>query len=389
MFRSPLIAALVAALIVAPTAEACTGIRLVAKDGGVVAARSLEFGFDLHSEVLIVPAGTALTGSLPDGGKGISYKTKYGFAGANGEGLTAIIDGINDQGLYVGLFYFPGYASYADSTKENAAHAMAPHEYANWLLGNFANVEEVKANFDKVVLVPVALEEFGQPAPVHFVVHDRTGKAVVIEPLNKGLKIYDNPLGVVTNAPTFDWHMTNLRNYINLSATNVPPVDLGGITLAQFGQGSGLRGLPGDFTPPSRFVRAVAFSQSAFPSETAPQAVLQAFHILNNFDIPYGSVREVDNGRVHAEATTWSSAADLKNLRWYFRTYDDQSIRSVDLMKALDAAHGQVKFMDERPAAGDGRFDRIQIIASLSGLRGLPPASIRDPSPHSSRYRMG
>jgi choloylglycine hydrolase len=176
MFRSPLIATLITALIVAPAAEACTGIRLVAKDGGVIAARSLEFGFDLHSEVLIVPAGTALNGSLPDGGKGISYKTKYGFAGANGEGLTAIIDGINDQGLYVGLFYFPGYASYADSTKENAARAMAPHEYANWLLGNFANVEEVKANFDKVVLVPVVLEELGQPAPVHFVVHDRSAR---------------------------------------------------------------------------------------------------------------------------------------------------------------------------------------------------------------------
>ena len=210
MFRSPLIATLIGALIIAPAAEACTGIRLVAKDGGVVAARSLEFGFDLHSEVMIVPAGTALTGSLPDGGKGISYKTKYGFAGANAEGMTAIVDGINDQGLYVGLFYFPGYASYADATKENAARAMAPHEYANWLLGNFANVDEVKANFDKVVLVPVVVEAIGQAAPVHFVVHDRSGKAVVIEPLNKGLKIYDNPLGVVTNSPTFDWHMTNL-----------------------------------------------------------------------------------------------------------------------------------------------------------------------------------
>jgi choloylglycine hydrolase len=168
---------------------------------------------------------------------------------------------------------------------------------------------------------------------------------VVIEPLNKGLKIYDNPLGVVTNSPTFDWHMTNLRNYINLSATNVPPVDMGGITLAQLGQGSGLRGLPGDFTPPSRFVRAVAFSQSAVPSDTAQQAVLQAFHILNNFDIPYGAVRQVDSGQMHAEATVWTSASDLKNLRWYFRTYDDQSIRSIDLMKAMDAAHGQIKFI--------------------------------------------
>ena len=130
---------------------------------------------------------------------------------------------------------------------------------------------------------------------MHFVVHDASGAAVVIEPLGKTLKIYDNPIGVVTNSPTFDWHMTNLRNYVNLTVDNVPPLNLGGIKLAQFGQGSGLRGLPGDFTPPSRFVRAVAFSQSALPSDTAPQAVLEAFHILNNFDIPYGAVRDTQN----------------------------------------------------------------------------------------------
>ncbi len=336
---------LVAALSLVPAAQACTGIRLIAKDGGVAAARTLEFGFDLHSDVLVVPAGTALTGSLPDGGKGISYKTKYGFLGANAEGMTAIVDGLNEKGLYVGLFYFPGYASYADATKENAARAMAPHEYANWLLGNFASVDEVKANFNKVALVPVVIDAIKQVPPVHFVVHDRSGKSIVIEPLNKTLKIYDNPLGVLTNSPTFDWHMTNLRNYVNLTATNVPPLGLGGVTLAQFGQGSGLRGLPGDFTPPSRFVRAVAFSQSAIPSATAEQAVLQAFHILNNFDIPYGAVREVDNGQMHAEETTWTSASDLKNLRWYFRTYDDQSIRSVDLAKALAAAQGKIRLI--------------------------------------------
>src|SRR5580700_1039544 len=185
VFRSMFVGVLAAVLSLVPAAQACTGIRLIAKDGGVIAARTLEFGFDLHSDVLVVPAGTALTGSLPNGGQGISYTTKYGFAGANGEGLTAIIDGINDQGLYVGLFYFPGYASYADATKENAARAMAPHEYANWLLGNFSSVEEVKANFNKVVLVPVVLEAIEQAAPVHFVVYDRSGKSVVIEPLDR------------------------------------------------------------------------------------------------------------------------------------------------------------------------------------------------------------
>jgi len=195
MFRSLFVGILAAALTLAPVAQACTGIRLIAKDGGVVAARSLEFGLDLHSEVMVVPAGTTLTGTLPDGGKGISYKTKYGFVGADAEGMTAIVDGMNDQGLYVGLFYFPGYASYTDATKDNVARAMAPHEYANWLLGNFATVEEVKANFNKVMLVPVVVEAIEQVVPVHFVVHDRSGKSAVIEPLDKSLKIYDNPRG--------------------------------------------------------------------------------------------------------------------------------------------------------------------------------------------------
>lgn len=343
--RCLLVGTLIAALSFAPAAQACTGIRLVAKDGGVVAARTLEFGVDLHSEVLVVPAGTALTGTLPDGGKGISYTTKHGFLGANAEGLTAIVDGINDQGLYVGLFYFPDYASYPDATKDNASRAMAPHEYANWLLGNFANVEEVKANFNKVVLVPVVLDAIKQVPPVHFVVHDKSGNSLVIEPSDKTLKIYDNPLGVVTNSPTFDWHMTNLRNYVNLTVDNVPPLNLGGITLAQFGQGSGLRGLPGDFTPPARFVRAVAFSQSAVQSDTAAQAVLQAFHILNNFDIPYGAVRDVQGGQTYPEYTTWTSASDLKNLRWYFKTFGDQSIHSVDLPKSLAAANGKIKLI--------------------------------------------
>ncbi|HEY1747617.1 MAG TPA: choloylglycine hydrolase family protein [Xanthobacteraceae bacterium] len=346
MLRALLVGTVSAALCWAPVAQACTGIRLVAKDGGVVAARTLEFGLDLHSEVLVVPAGTTLTGTLPDGGKGISYKSKYGFLGANAEGLTAIVDGINERGLYVGLFYFPGYASYADLTKDNTARAMAPHEYANWLLGNFSSVEEVKANFNNVVLVPTVLEAIEAPAPVHFVVHDASGAAVVIEPIGKTLKIYDNPLGVVTNAPTFDWHMTNLRNYVNLTVDNVPPIDLGGIKLAQFGQGSGLRGLPGDFTPPSRFVRAVAFSQSALKSDTAPQAVLQAFHILNNFDIPYGAVRDTQDGAVTAEVTIWTSASDLKNRRWYFKTFNNQSIRAVDLEKALAAAQGKIRLIE-------------------------------------------
>jgi choloylglycine hydrolase len=336
-------AALAGAIVLAPVAQACTGIKLTAKDGGVVAARTLEFGIDPKSGVMVVPSGTAIAGTLPDGGKGISYVTKYGVAGANGFGQPVILDGINEAGLYVGLFYFPGYASYPDATKDNASRSMGPHEYGMWLLGNFANVDEVTANFDRVVLAPVVVAALGEVPPVHFVVHDRAGKSVVIEPVDKLLKLHQNPLGVMTNSPTFDWHMTNLRNYVNLSATNVPPIPLRDIKLAQFGEGSGMHGLPGDFTPPSRFVRAVAFSQAAIASDTVEQSVLQAFHILNNFDIPLGSVRQTIASTPIAEFTAWTSASDLKNLRWHFRTYNDQSIRRIDLRVALTAADGKLR----------------------------------------------
>lgn len=337
-------AGLAALLAFASPASACTGIRLIAADGSVVPGRTLEFGFDLQSDVIVIPKGTAIAGSTPDGAPGLRYTTKYGMAGANAVGLPDIIDGINDQGLYVGLFYFPGYASYPAQTPENTARGMAPFEYGNWLLGNFASIEEVRANFDKAALLPVVLDAIKIAPPVHFVIHDRSGKSIVIEPVEGGLRLHENPLGVVTNSPTFDWHMTNLKNYVNLSVTNVPPIASSGVEIAQFGEGSGLRGLPGDYTPPSRFVRAAVFSQAAPQSATGREAVLQAFHILNAFDIPLGSVREKAGGDT-MDYTLWTSVADLTALKWHFRTFGDQSIRSVDLTEALKGAGGKIKFI--------------------------------------------
>ncbi len=332
-------------------ANACTAIRLLADDGGVVVGRTMEFGFDVQSDVVVVPAGTELTSSLADKSQGMRYTSKYGVVGANVLGMKVIVDGVNEKGLYVGVLYLPGYASYSDPDPNNASDALAPEDYGTWLLTNFSSVVEVKANFDKVVLVPNPIKEIGgESAPLHFLVHDSTGASVVIEPVEKKLKIYDNPLGALTNSPTFDWHITNLRNYINLTATNVPPVEVGGIKLAQFGEGSGLRGIPGDFTPPSRFVRAVAFSQSARKLPSAQETVPQVFHLMNAFDIPVGAVRAPHGKEIHYDYTIWTSAIDLKNLRWAFRTYEDQSIRSVDVRKALAKTGSKVNVIEMESA---------------------------------------
>ena len=330
----------------AAPAFSCTGISLKATDGAAIRGRTLEFAYPLRSNVLVIPAGQKMDGTLPDGGKGLSYTTRYAIVGANAFDLPVIVDGINDQGLSIGLFYFPDYAEYTDVTPDNAKRALAPYEFGLWALGNFATVDEVKQAVKDIVLAPTPAPGFGStkgivPA-VHFFIQDKTGKSIVIEPVDHALKVSDAPLGVITNAPTYHWHMTNLNNYLTLTPTDVTSAKLGPVTLQAFGTGAGLHGLPGDFTPPSRFVRAAIFAQSAPPDATADEAVLSAFHILNQFDIPKGSVRGSVVNNESTEITEWTSVADLKNLRWYFRTFDNQSIHMVDLKQALDAAKGKI-----------------------------------------------
>lgn len=325
----------------AQTALACTGIRLIAEDGTVVHARTLEFGTNLESDVIVIPRGYARTGTTPDGKPGLAWNSKYASVGANGLGFPVLFDGLNEAGLAVGLFYFPTSAGYMPYTAADAGKALAPWELGSWMLDNFGSVEEVRANIGNVVVPAVLYGGWGFAPEVHFVVHDATGKSAVIEYVDGKLDVHDNPLGVLTNSPKFEWHMTNLRNYVNFSMNNVPPVTLGTVKLLPTGQGTGMLGLPGDFTPPSRFVRAVAFTQSVLPSKTGDAAILQAFHVLNQFDIPKGSARDEQkdaHGNVIADYTLWTAASDLKTKRYYFRTYENSQIRAVDLMTMkLDA----------------------------------------------------
>jgi choloylglycine hydrolase len=323
-------------LVVVPPAQACTGIELIAVDGTVVRARTLEFGIDLKSNVIMVPRGYSRTGTTPDGKPGKTWTSKYATLGANALGMPILIDGLNERGLAVGLFYFPTSAKYQPYAPGDAYKTLAPWELGSYILENFATVDEVRANLPNIVVPGVVLEAWKFSPPAHYVVHDATGKSIAVEYTDGKLNIYDNPLGVMTNSPAFDWQMTNLRNYVNFSLTDLQPAKVGGVTLVPFGQGTGMLGLPGDFTPPSRFVRAVAFSQSVLPSQTGYEAILQAFHILNDFDIPKGASRASDkdeHGNVVADHTLWTSAIDLKAKRFYFRTYENSEIRMIDLTK--------------------------------------------------------
>lgn len=359
MPRRPVAAALaltvVGSLLGGNPASACTGGALTARDGSVVVGRTLEFGQPLDSQIAVWPAGSSIQG-LSTRGAGLRFKTRYGFVGATaGNNSDMLAEGLNEKGLNVGLFYFPGYAQYTPADKARSGRILAPVQITAWILGNFATVEEVKAQIHTVDLTPQVLDLIGIVPDIHIKVQDASGRSIVIEPRGGRLVVHDNPTRVLTNAPTFDWQITNLNNYVNLmksypTAKVIGAPGAGELTLQPMGMGAGGAGLPGDFTPPSRFVRMVYFTQGAIPAADAAGAVSDLFHILNNFDIPYG-VTQPPKGtsETNADFTTWTAVSDLKNLRFNWRTYGDPQLRSLDLRQALAAAGGKMRLLPMGP----------------------------------------
>jgi choloylglycine hydrolase len=190
-------------------------------------------------------------------------------------------------------------------TADNRYFALSPVEFPNWVLTQCATIEEVRAQLGSVVIAPTVLEKWGkEPPALHYIVFDKSGKSLVIEPSQGQLVVYDNKLGVLTNAPSFSWHMNYLRNFAHLNMWKNESL------LPQSN-----RVLPGDLTASSRFVRASLLSSQGRPKQE--DAVDHAFHILNHFDIP--------------ERTSLICVRDPHALKYYFKTERDPAIRMIDL----------------------------------------------------------
>tara|TARA_B110000116_G_scaffold100823_1_gene87653 strand:+ start:4596 stop:5681 length:1086 start_codon:yes stop_codon:yes gene_type:complete len=334
--RKTLLIAIAFNLIVS-NALACTGIVLHAKDGATIPARTMEFSFDIKSNILIIPAGTEINKLIMDDeNQGGTYTAKYGFTGANALNKPIVVDGVNEKGLYFGAFYFNHLAEFEKLTDENRSEAISSEELGSYILSQFQSVTEVKEALPQLTLVGTWIKEINSFAPFHYAVSDRSGDSAVIEFTKDGLKIYDNTVNVVTNNPTYDWHLTNLNNYVGLTAENRGNQMVGRQQVSPFGEGTGLFGMPGDHTSPSRFVRATAFANSALPPKTADDAVFSAFHILNHFDIPKGSIREGTKDNLSTDYTVWTSVVDTQSSTYYYKTYITQQVEKVDLSVALE-----------------------------------------------------
>ncbi len=338
MYRSLLIASVVSLAIWAE-ADACTGISLTTTGGEHIQARTIEWGsFDLNSHLIISPRGKSYTATMPDGAEGLTWKSTLGFVGISVSDDRFIGEGVNEAGLNAGLFYFKGFGSLAPYDPDDTASTITDMDFVRWMLTQFRTVDEVRSALSGIRIVPVMIDEQGVPSPTaHWRVADRDGNSVVIEIIDNGkVTIHDNPVGVLTNSPGFDWQLLNLNNYVSLEPGMAAPRKFGDYEAKSFGIGTAFHGLPGDISPPARFVRAAFFVATVPPLKTAEDAVSQAFHILHNFDLPLGtefSESQRDHIPDLPSATQWTAVSDQSNGAFYFTSMHDSAVRKVDLTR--------------------------------------------------------
>ena len=321
-----------AGLFFSQPSSACTGITLKAKDGSQIMARTMEWGgFVLESNLILVPRGYTHNALTPTGRDGLRLTTKYGYVGIGVLEHNFVAEAINEKGLSVELFYFPNYGKSEVYDESKKSISITDGEFLGWVVGSFATVDEMVKELNNIRLVEYG---HGFDAP-HYNIKDATGRHVVLEYYGGRFHVIENTVGVITNAPYFEWHLTNLNTDVNVFAsTNKPREVAPGLTLRAFGVGSASLGLPGDLTPPARFVRAAFYRYTAKPTETGKEAVMQSFQILNNFDIPIGAEfaeGERKNIPGMLSGTQWTASIDITARKFYYRTQWNSTIRCIDL----------------------------------------------------------
>lgn len=311
--------------------EACTGISLSAADGSKVVARTVEWAAtSMQCGYVVSPRGHQQQSYTPSGSDGLKFTSVYGYVGIYTEYEPFVVEGINESGLSAGLFFFPEYGQYTPYDPSQNDHTICDMQFVSWVLSQFDSIDQVKAALKKVKVVTLN-HKIGA---VHWRIAEPGGRMVVLEFVGGVPQFYENTLGVLTNAPGFQWHMTNLNNYINLRPGSAPDQTIKpGIILQPLGHGSGMLGLPGDYTSPSRFVRATFYQTTAPVQPTGFDTVVQAFHILNNFDIPIGTQHASDNVPENLQtATQFTAVTDQTAMKMYYRTAWNSNIRCIDLM---------------------------------------------------------
>ncbi len=319
---------------------------------GVVFGRTLEIGVALDNKILYVPKDQV---DFVDSIEG-KYPSKYAAIGSGFFNIPSFGDGINEEGLMGSSNFFPKYASFSHEPVEGKKNMTTSNAF-DYLLTRCKNIEEVREEAKDIVLLEKGNGEDVSTSN-HFFFMDAKGNKVVLEPRDGVLLAYDNPYGVLTNSPEFHWHdnpygvltnspefhwhTTNLKNYVNLTQENIEEADFNGEKVSKLGEGTGMIGLPGDFTPPSRFVRAAYFVSNTDKELNREEAILQGFRVLSQFDIPRGAILDpIEN---HQDETLYTSIMDTDERSYSIKCHNNINLQNYKLEEFKDEKN--IKFIE-------------------------------------------
>ena len=235
---------------------------------------------------------------------------------------------VNEKGLGMAGLNFPDNANYQEVAEDKVN--VASFEFIPWLLSQCESVAEVKELCKNLNITNEAFSSDFQPSPLHWLVADRH-ESIVLEPLAKGLKVYDNSTGVLTNNPTFDKQLFNLNNYRHLSPKVSENRFAKELELETYSRGMGGLGLPGDLSSMSRYVKVAFTKLNSVAEETEESSVNQFFHILKSVEQQKGLCYVDESGKY--EYTIYSSCINTDKGIYYYTTYDNSQITAVDMHK--------------------------------------------------------
>lgn len=317
----------------------CTALTLKTKDGYNLFGRNMDLAYSFNQRVTLIPRNY----EYRDRVTGNMKKTKYAVLGMASiiSDYPAFADGFNEKGLgCAGLNFAECY--YLEEEKPvEGKNNLAPYDLILWILSNFETVDEVLKEFENVQLVAIPIDEKTPLPTLHWIVADTKGKSIVIEKTKKGLNIYENPIGVMTNAPTFHWHLTNLNEYMKTTPIQPEPINWGGIELKPLGVGLGTKGLPGGFSSVDRFVRIAYLKSKALEIDNLMSGISHFFHMLNNVAMPKGAV--INEGL--EDITIYTSCMCQEKGIYFYTTYNNNGISAIDMNKE-DLDGKEIKIFD-------------------------------------------
>ena len=246
--------------------------------------------------------------------------------GCVADGYPLYFDAINEKGLAVAALSFIGNAVYGE--KEEGRYNVASFEFIPWILSNCQSIAEAKELISGTNITSDSFSPDMPPTALHFIVADKEG-SITIESVKDGIRVYENPLGVLTNNPTFDYHLANAAAYMYLDSRQSKNTIAPDVKLEHTSRGMGAFGMPGDYSSQSRFVRAL-FVKNHIDSIEDDGEVSRFFHAMDSVKVPYGCVFNEKGEKTYS---VYTSCMDMERIVYYFTTYESRRIRAVSLFE--------------------------------------------------------